>query len=291
MPDGGFMTSQPFTFLHVGRFDAVKDHQTLLAAWALVQDKHPDARLVCIGRNTDSGDFAQLVLKLGVHQTVFGLGQSHDMPAQYAEADAFVLSSIAENSPLVIAEALACGLPVVSTDVGDAREVIGPCGRIVPPRSPADLASAMLDVATDPTYGQRARVIGVDRVKARFDANHFATAWGNILFTPSDAPTVSLASFAKRALQSFRALLREAVPPARAWLMALCAFGLSAVTTHVIAAAIPTYGPLAWVKTQVEWTGMILWAFGMWPILGHVYNAIIGGLVDKATTSVSALKL
>lgn len=288
MADGSRVTAQTFTFLHVGRFDAVKDHETLLAAWAIVQASHPSVELICVGRDTASFEFGQLLIKHGVHNTVRGIGQSHSMPTLYAKSDAFVLSSVAENSPLVIAEALACGLPVVSTDVGDAKEVIDGMGLLVPPKSPEALAKAMLDLVETEYFARVARGMGPSAVRSRFDASKFAAAWNDVLATPANAPTVSLAGFAKRALQSFRALLWEAVPPVRAWLMALCAFGLSAVTTHIIAPAIPAYGYFAWIKTQVEWSGMILWAFGMWPILGHVYNTIIGGVVDKTINTLKA---
>jgi hypothetical protein len=276
------------TFVHVARFDAVKDHETLLAAWSIVQASRPSAQLICVGRGTDSSKFKDLQAKHGVLFSVTGVGEWHDMPRCYESADVLVLSSITESSPIVVAEALACGLPIVATDVGDIATVAGTCGLIVPPKSPRDLARAMLTAASNKSFQEMAAQDGVLRAKELFAPDKFAAAWNDVLATPADAPTVSLTGFAKRALQSFKALLWEAVPPVRAWLMALCAFGLSAVTTHIIAPAIPTYGYLAWIKNQVEWSGVILWAFGLWPILGHVYNTIIGGVVDKTINTLKA---
>jgi len=73
------------------------------------------------------------------------LGQVSDMPAFYQSIDAFLLTSITEGFPNVLVEAMASGLPCISTDVGDARYIVQEFGSIVPPRDAAALAAAVLD--------------------------------------------------------------------------------------------------------------------------------------------------
>jgi len=72
------------------------------------------------------------------------LDQISDIPSFYQSIDAFLMTSITEGFPNVLVEAMASGLPCISTDVGDAKYIVQDLGSIVPPRNAQALADAIL---------------------------------------------------------------------------------------------------------------------------------------------------
>lgn len=130
----------------VGRFDPLKDHKNLLDALAIVKYRGVDFCCVLAGRGLDQNN-AQLMAWLGelnLAGEVKLLGQRMDIPDVMNALDVHVLSSSSEAFPNVVAEAMACGTPVVVTDVGDAALIVGETGWIVPSKDPKVLADALL---------------------------------------------------------------------------------------------------------------------------------------------------
>jgi len=129
----------------VARLDPMKDHANLLQAAARCADKHPDARFVCVG--TGQADYRRKLEatanSLGLSDRVVWAGEIGDVRAAYSAFDiATLTSAFGEGFPNVIGEAMACGVPVVATDVGDAREIVGEHGEVVPPKQPELLQAA-----------------------------------------------------------------------------------------------------------------------------------------------------
>jgi glycosyltransferase involved in cell wall biosynthesis len=129
----------------VARLDPMKDHATFLTAAAEFARGHPDARFLCVG----DGPFEYRrrlearAVELGLADRIRWAGERLDVGAAYNALDiATLCSSFGEGFSNVIGEAMACGVPVVATDVGDARSIIGDCGEIVPPKRPDLLQSA-----------------------------------------------------------------------------------------------------------------------------------------------------
>lgn len=142
----------------VGRLDPMKDHPTFLAAAAALRADWPEARFVCVGDARDepyATALRQEASRLGLDDALCWAGPCVDMPAAYNALDVLVLSSMSESFPNVVGEAMACGVPCVVTDVGDAAELVGETGVIAPPRDPERLREAIEALLARPA-GERA---------------------------------------------------------------------------------------------------------------------------------------
>jgi glycosyltransferase involved in cell wall biosynthesis len=131
----------------VGRLDPMKDHKNFLKAAALVAANLPGARFVCVGNGLEElpNALAALVPSLDPIPKIEWLGGRTDMRAVYNGLDLLVSSSAyGEGFSNAIGEGMACGVPCVSTDVGDSARIIGDTRRIVPPGDHSALARACL---------------------------------------------------------------------------------------------------------------------------------------------------
>lgn len=128
----------------IARFDPLKDHVTFLRAAAMVALRIPNAHFVLAGTGVDAQNvlLSTLVADLNLAGHVHLLGERTDIARLTAALDIATCSSSAEGFPNVIGEAMACAVPVVATNVGDARTVIADTGVMVPPGDPELLAGA-----------------------------------------------------------------------------------------------------------------------------------------------------
>ncbi len=124
---------------------------TLIDSANIVIKKNRRIVFLAVGKGPDSDDVKLRIQQLGIDGNfkLAGFVSDEDLPFYYNAADLFVLpSKSGEGLPLVAMEAMACGLPVVATDVGGIREVlINDYGKLVPPNQPELLARAILDFA------------------------------------------------------------------------------------------------------------------------------------------------
>jgi glycosyltransferase involved in cell wall biosynthesis len=148
----------------VGRIDPLKDIETLLKAFALVRDVVPGVQLRMFGPRQSAAygrrcDSLAAELRLGA-SAVFE-GQIASTADAYRSAQVVLLTSISEGFPFAVLEAMACGRPVVATDVGGVAEAVGHDGVLVPPRDPVAVAQATITLLGDPelrrSLGHRAR--------------------------------------------------------------------------------------------------------------------------------------
>lgn len=129
----------------VARFHPTKDHENLLAALSLLKKQQLPLHCLLAGYGMDAAN-QQLIKWLdqyALQNEVILLGQRNDISQIMNSIDIHVLSSYGEAFPNVLAEAMACGTPCVSTDVGDAAMIIGNTGWIVPPKSSELLAHSL----------------------------------------------------------------------------------------------------------------------------------------------------
>ena len=128
----------------VARVDPMKDHPTFLDAAQEVSRARQNARFLLVGKDTQM--LVPAVAAKGLTDQVRMLGYRSDIERLLPGVDVLCLSSIGEGFPNVLGEAMACGIPCVSTDVGDAGRIIADTGLVVPMRDPASLAHAIIDL-------------------------------------------------------------------------------------------------------------------------------------------------
>jgi len=157
----------------IARFHSMKGHQTFVQAAASVCRRRPDVRVLLAGTGVDSenGALREWLTAEGIAGRVSLLGARDDVARLNAALDVAVMASTdGEGFPTAVAEAMACEVPCVVTDVGDAAWLVGDTGHVVPPRDAGALAAAcerLLDAAPGErrALGQRARA----RILAEFD--------------------------------------------------------------------------------------------------------------------------
>jgi glycosyltransferase involved in cell wall biosynthesis len=138
----------------VARVDPMKDHETFFMAARQVIALRGNAYFLCIGK--DSNGLEPMVAKHGLTGKVHLWGLRNDVHELYPGFDIFCLSSaFGEGLPNVLGEAMSCEVPCVSTDVGDARAVLGETGLVVPPRDPGSLAKAIIQLIDLGQEGRR----------------------------------------------------------------------------------------------------------------------------------------
>jgi glycosyltransferase involved in cell wall biosynthesis len=132
----------------IGRYHAMKDHETFLKAAAKLHETHPTVHFLLAGTDVTvqnqqlSAMFGEGDLSGNVHL----LGERNDIPRLTAALDFAALSSFAEGFPNVVGEAMSCAVPCAVTNVGDAAWIVGDTGIVVPPRHPEALASAWAEL-------------------------------------------------------------------------------------------------------------------------------------------------
>lgn len=137
------------TVVYLGRFSPEKGWRGLLEAWPAVMERHPGWRLQMIGSGPDERAVHQAAQDL----TVDVLPPTQDAQAALRRASIVVLPSLTEGLPLVMAEAMALGLPVVATDCSSGVRLLAEDGRVarlVPRYDPDGLADAISALAADP---------------------------------------------------------------------------------------------------------------------------------------------
>lgn len=176
-----------FLIGHVGRYDPLKDHQNLIEAIAKLKSKDKKIKVVLVGTNLDdrNKELSKKISNYNLTNDFILLGKRNDIATVMNGFDLFVLSSSSEGFPNVLAEAMACGTPCVTTDVGDAAVIVGPTGWVAPPREPQALANAIMQ-AQDEKHLNEQRWLGrkkecrnriVDNFSIEKMVQNYKTVW------------------------------------------------------------------------------------------------------------------
>ena len=156
----------------VARLDPVKDHATLIRAFALLGARLPDLHLAIVGDGPCRGALEALAAELGPAGRIHFAGMRPNRPNPHHLFDVSALTSLSEGFPNSVVEAMAAARPVVATDVGGMRDALldGITGRLVPAGDAAALADALARVLEDPAGSEAMGRAGRARAEALFSA-------------------------------------------------------------------------------------------------------------------------
>ena len=166
----------------VARYHPMKDHTNLIRAAVSLTNQLPDVHFLLIGREVDPNNatIKRQIEQVRMTDRFHLLGERTDMPELTAGLDVATLTSAwGEGFPNVIGEAMACGVPCVVTDVGDAGDIVGETGVVVPPNDPDALAAGWkriltMDLPERVSLGRMARKriedhYSLDRISERYE--------------------------------------------------------------------------------------------------------------------------
>lgn len=169
---------------HVARYHPMKNHVGIIYSFAEVVKLHPQAHLVMIGHDVtpDNLKLQKAINAAGLEGSVHLLGERSDIDRVMPVFDIYLSGSWGEAFPLVLGEAMSCGVPCIATNVGDSAALVGNTGRIVPPGNEPALSYAINEMFAMPAevrqaLGEAAR----KRVLAEFSlpvvAERYATLY------------------------------------------------------------------------------------------------------------------
>jgi glycosyltransferase involved in cell wall biosynthesis len=168
----------------LARYDPMKGHSNFLRAAGILTNSGVDAHFLLVGHaiSPENKPLMDAITKEGLTGRVHLLGRREDIHRIEAALDILAMSSVwGEGFPNVVAEAMACGVPCVVTDVGDAAFLVADTGSVVPPYDPAALADALMALIRSGAevrhrLGESARL----RVVENFNIKKTATAYTSL---------------------------------------------------------------------------------------------------------------
>lgn len=189
-PDETIHRSRPSVIMAVGRLVAKKGFADLIRACAILKSRGQSFRCVIIGQGREEPRLRDLATEVGVddHLELAGARHQEEVRDMMRSATALCLPCLRDTDgnqdalPTVLLEAMAVGLPVVSTRISGVPEIIDTDlnGLMVEPGDPERLAEGLARILTDPEFAQRLSVAGRQKASERFDIRRNVTtlhAW------------------------------------------------------------------------------------------------------------------
>jgi len=173
------------TVTWLGRIDPIKDLHTLIRAAAVMRDREPEVSVRLFGGAAPAqrGYLASchdLVDELTLQDVVSFEGPVDTAPDAFHRGHISALSSVSEGFPYAVLESMACGVPVVGTDVGGVREAIADVGRCVPAKDHEALGTACLELLGDRDLRRGMARRGRKRVQDNFDLDGMLGAYERV---------------------------------------------------------------------------------------------------------------
>lgn len=188
-PRGGWRPSEPVKLLWLSNLFRAKGIETLIAACQTIRERGLDFELTIAGAEGDVSEpqLHERLLHYGIKDTAIYIGsvESKGKANAFSNADLFVFPSHYANEaqPLVVLEAMAAGVPVITSDIATLPEFVrdGQTGFLCPPQNPTMLAETIIRAIEFPDETSRMRNAAYDLCKARFNQERFAAQITSLL--------------------------------------------------------------------------------------------------------------
>ncbi len=171
-----------FLLGNISRYHPIKDHETLFKSLVKLKKSKLNFKCLLIGNGLSKSNIAlfKKVKKYKLQKNVILYGQSLEVHKIINALDLNILCSRSECSPLTLIESMSCGVPSISTDVGDAKRIIGKTGWIVNPEDYEALANCILNVSKKKLLLKEKSQKAINEVKKSFSLNKMNMKYKNI---------------------------------------------------------------------------------------------------------------
>lgn len=174
------MPHRQFTFLNVARQDENKNQAAILRCFAKICKEEVHPRLILVGDGPCHEQLVKQSCELHIEDRVLFTGEVEDPAVYYAQSDVYVMASHREAMPLTVLEAMAAGLPIISTDVGGLRDVVKQNGILMKDGDEASLEDAMRQMMRFSEAERNTMASTVDEILAQYSAQKMAKSYMEI---------------------------------------------------------------------------------------------------------------
>ena len=171
------------------RYDPQKDHQTFVKMASIIKRRIPNVFFVLCGNQIDwnNENLVNIISNERLQDCFHLLGIRNDIPRLTASLDLCVSSSTSEAFPLIIIEAMACGVPCVVTDVGDSGEIVGNSGDVVSTKNPEELANACEKILLlNQEDFKEKKILARDRIIEHFSLDKMVSQYEGLYYNVHD---------------------------------------------------------------------------------------------------------
>ena len=182
-----------FVIGSVGNLRTVKNHALILKAAAPLVSEGIDLEIRIAGEGEQRKPLKILAQSLGLLERLRLPGRVEDIPSFLNELDIFVLSSDSEQHPNALNEAMACGVPSISTNVGCAEDLLddGRCGILITPGNVSELEAALYKLSTSEYLRQKYSELGLKHIRANYNFEIMTHRYQELYFRAARKRTIN----------------------------------------------------------------------------------------------------